>query len=85
VIGSLVFMNEPNVNATWEIEKESLHSHLTRQDIWRVWYRNLSLVEVIEYHLKELPLEFRTRKNCHVQALISLKGDEYLKSQWGMK
>jgi len=76
---------EPDVNDVWDSTKESLRVHSTRQDIWREWYRNLSLVEVVEHHLKELPVDFITHKNCHVQTLISLMGVEYLKNQWGMK
>ena len=77
--------NEPDVNNIWDLEKESLHAYSTRQDIWREWYRNLNLVEMIEYHLKDLPVEFITSKNCQVQAVINLKGVDYLKNKWGMK
>ena len=46
--------------------------------------RALSLVEMVEYHIKELPADFITKNNCHVQSLIELKGVEYVKNKWGM-
>ena len=75
---------EPDVNDIWDSGKESLRTHSTRQDMWRDWYKTLSLVEMVEYHIKELPADFITKNNCHVQSLIELKGVEYVKNKWGM-